>query len=269
MLVVHQQVMTAVVAATKFVTASNASKEAFKTANLLKNLSVNTIIYGDRGTGRSTLAKIILPKADVIDSCDFDVLLSSISKVSEIIIKNIDTSPNLTLLLESIDKYDTKIVATCRSNYEYKDIDNFFSLKIELPPLANRIEDVEALTQLFLAQIQETIQEDIAFDKEDFVPDLSQNSISLKKQIFSYALMKNINKNLLMQCIEQYLSNNLGTRNDYRENLHIYEVPLLRAGLKKFKSQLKLADKLGLNRNTLRKKIADNIKYGLQEEKNE
>jgi DNA-binding protein Fis len=41
----------------------------------------------------------------------------------------------------------------------------------------------------------------------------------------------------------------------------LYEVPLIRAGIKRFKSQLQLADKLGLNRNTLRKKIADHSDY--------
>jgi DNA-binding protein Fis len=59
------------------------------------------------------------------------------------------------------------------------------------------------------------------------------------------------------------LEDKIGTNSDYRNNLYIYEVPLIRAGLKKFKSQLQLADRLGLNRNTLRKKIADNSEYGL------
>jgi len=35
--------------------------------------------------------------------------------------------------------------------------------------------------------------------------------------------------------------------------LHLYEVPIIKAGLQRFKSQLQLSEKLGLNRNTLRK----------------
>jgi DNA-binding protein Fis len=46
--------------------------------------------------------------------------------------------------------------------------------------------------------------------------------------------------------------------------LHLYEVPLIRAGIKKFKSQLQLSDKLGLNRNTLRKKITEHAHYKLE-----
>ena len=47
----------------------------------------------------------------------------------------------------------------------------------------------------------------------------------------------------------------------YLNLVYLYEVPLIRAGLTKYKSQLQLSDKLGLNRNTLRKKIADNKQY--------
>jgi len=58
-----------------------------------------------------------------------------------------------------------------------------------------------------------------------------------------------------------YLFDKLGSNSDYRNFLYLYEVPLIKAGLNKFNSQLKLSDKLGLNRNTLRKKIADNKQY--------
>ncbi|TNF45412.1 MAG: Fis family transcriptional regulator, partial [Epsilonproteobacteria bacterium] len=40
-----------------------------------------------------------------------------------------------------------------------------------------------------------------------------------------------------------------------REHLGLYEKPLIEAGLKKFGSQLQLSQVLGINRNTLRKKI--------------
>jgi len=47
----------------------------------------------------------------------------------------------------------------------------------------------------------------------------------------------------------------LGGNNAYRENLPIFERPLIEAGLKRYRSQLRLSSILGLNRNTLRKKI--------------
>ena len=74
-------------------------------------------------------------------------------------------------------------------------------------------------------------------------------------------LLQDINDIELMSIMQNYLSNKLGSNNDYKNFLHLYEVPLIKAGLEKFKSQLQLSDKLGLNRNTLRKKIVDNKEY--------
>ncbi|MBV5320241.1 MAG: Fis family transcriptional regulator, partial [Sulfuricurvum sp.] len=73
-----------------------------------------------------------------------------------------------------------------------------------------------------------------------------------------------INENDLMEIMEHYLEGKLGSNNDYRTFLHLYEVPLIRSGIKRFKSQLQLSERLGLNRNTLRKKIADHSDYNLE-----
>jgi DNA-binding protein Fis len=67
-----------------------------------------------------------------------------------------------------------------------------------------------------------------------------------------------------MTIMENFLLQKLGGNNDYRRFLPLFEVPLIKAGMKRFKSQLQLADKLGLNRNTLRKKIADHAAYHLE-----
>jgi transcriptional regulator with PAS, ATPase and Fis domain len=259
----HQLDLTAAVAATNFITASNASKEAFKTANLLKTLSVNTLIYGEHGTGRKTLAQYILPTATVLDASSFDELLLAISTSDEVIISNIENSPNLNTLLDCIQNSNTKVIATCTHCHDQDILDNIFTLKITLPPLTARLEDVDILIDLYLSEIQEILNNKVTIDKAGFKADLSQNSISLKRQIFIYALLENMDEDALMASIEHYLFPKLGTNDDYRKNLYLYEVPLIRAGLKKFKSQLQLADKLGLNRNTLRKKIADNSEYGL------
>lgn len=262
-LVVVVLAVAVAVVVTKFITASNASKEAFKTANLLKTLTVNTLIYGERGTGKKTLAKYIVPNASIIDASSFDELLTAIDSSSEIIITNIDNSPNIQRVFQAIKNKKIRVIATCANTNISELYDDIFSVKFDLPPLKKRMEDVEALIDLYLDEVKDIVRDDVKFNKHNFVPDISDNSISLKKQIFSYSFLENISQNELMHLIENYLEDKIGTNNDYRNNLHIYEVPLIRAGLKKFKSQLQLADKLGLNRNTLRKKITENSEYGL------
>jgi DNA-binding protein Fis len=77
-------------------------------------------------------------------------------------------------------------------------------------------------------------------------------------------LLSSVGEDDLMGIMENFLFQKLGSNNDYRKFLHLYEVPLIRAGIKKFKSQLQLSDKLGLNRNTLRKKITEHAQYKLE-----
>jgi len=74
-------------------------------------------------------------------------------------------------------------------------------------------------------------------------------------------LLQDIQDTELIEIIQNYLYDKLGSNNDYKNFLYLYEVPLINAGLSRFKSQLQLSDRLGLNRNTLRKKIADNKEY--------
>jgi DNA-binding protein Fis len=62
-------------------------------------------------------------------------------------------------------------------------------------------------------------------------------------------------KEEIQQAIYHYILENLEGNNGYKEHLDLYEVPLIEAGLEKFKSQLQLSQILGINRNTLRKKI--------------
>ena len=246
---------------TSFITVSNASKEAFKTATLLKTLSVNSLITGEVGVGKKSLAKYILPDAPVLDASNHNELLVALDSVTEVIITNLHNSPNLKLVIDAVKSNDIRVVATAKNYITNDSLDELFSVKFDIPPLSKREEDIEALVKMFTKEASDLFGVNSEFNVKNFTPDLTQNSNSLRRQVMINYLLQDIHDIELMDIIENYLSDKLGSNSDYRNNLYIYEVPLIRAGLHKFKSQLKLSDKLGLNRNTLRKKIADNKQY--------
>ena len=244
-----------------FITASNASHEAFKTATLLKTLSVNALIMGEDGVGKKSLASFILPGASIIDASNFDELLIALESSTEIIIINIDNSPNIKRLIDTISENSIRVIATSVQAYSNEHIDDLFSVKFDIPPLSQRVEDVELLVERFTLEASSLFGGDEKFNIENFKPDLSRNANSLRRQVMINYLLQDVNDVELMDIIENYLYSKMGTNSDYRNLIYLYETPLIRAGLKKFKSQLQLSDKLGLNRNTLRKKIADNAEY--------
>jgi len=260
-----EAVVITVVDVTNFITASSASLEAFKTANLLKGLCVNAVIMGERGTGKLTLARTILPSAPIIDGHNFDELLSALEVHNAIIIHRLDGIANLKRLEETLSKTKTRIIATSGFRFSSEQLENIFSIRLLLPPLRERPEDIALLTDRFASEASETFgQTEDSFLVKEFLPDVSENALSLRRQVYLQCLLESIDENNLMEIMEQFLIKKLGSNNDYRTFLHLYEVPLIRAGIKRFKSQLQLADKLGLNRNTLRKKIAEHAEYKLE-----
>lgn len=260
-MMIAAELVAALVVDASYITASASSAQAFKTATLLKTLSVSSLITGDVGVGKKSLARYILPDAPMLDASDYDELLTTLESSNKIIITNLENSPNIKKILDVVNANNIRVIATAKSSYHDEQADKLFSIKFNIPPLSKRPEDVQLLVQKFIkdASLLFCAKED--FKIKNFKPDLSQNSNSLRRQIMINYLLQNINENELINIIQNYLVDKLGSNNDYKNFLHLYEVPIIKAGIERFKSQLQLADKLGLNRNTLRKKIADNEKY--------
>ena len=247
--------------ATNFVTACASSAQAYKTATLLKTLNVNALISGETGVGKKTLAKYILKDAPLYDASEYEEILIALQNSKEIIIVDFENIPNVKKVLDLVKENSVRLIATATSSFYSEYIDDAFSVKFDIPPLSQRPEDVEELVKIYTNDAVKLFNTNNTLEIKNFRPDLSQNSNSLKRQIMINSLLQDINDIELMGILENYIEDKLGSNSDYRNFLYIYEVPLIRAGLAKFKSQLQLADKLGLNRNTLRKKIADNKEY--------
>ena len=250
--------------ATNFLTVSQASKEAFKTATLLRSLKVSALIRGEAGVGKKTLARYILPSAPVVDAKKYDELLSVLHSSSEVIISDLENVANIKVVLKEAEKNGVRIIATASCGYENEKLEDFFGIDFTIPPLRERMEDVEMLCKRFCKEVEEMLGAEIDLDMQRLEPDLSKNALSLKRQIMVRSIFEDIDEKDLMELLYNYLYEKLGGSDDYRKFLHLYEVPLIKAGLKRFKSQLQLSQILGLNRNTLRKKIS-NIKEYLHE----
>ncbi|MFV0481623.1 MAG: Fis family transcriptional regulator [Campylobacteraceae bacterium] len=251
----------AVVAAdTNFIANSRASKEALKSATLLKSLSLNAIIVGENGVGKTTLAKSIID-SKIIDGRNANELFNALSANSSLIIKNFHKISNYQLLKDALKSNPIRLIATANEDIDEKVVDMFFGLKINLPPLSERLEDVDFLANKFYQEAKHVLlndeDEEACIDLKTIDLDLSNNAYSLKYSIYKALMIEGFNEDDIMSILEKFLTKRIGSGNDYRDQLYLFDVPLLRAGFKKFHSQLAMSDKFGLNRNTLRKKIGE------------
>ena len=242
--------------AAKFIAISRASKEAQNSANLLKSLNINALITGERGVGKLTLACYIMD-APIVDGSSFNELVRAAKSNSGLIIKNFQNITNYAALKNIVKKYNTRLIATASANIPENVADDFFSIKINLPPLSEREEDVRAIGEKFLYDIMAILGESDkkAFDISKIDLDISENCYSLRRSIYFAYLTQELSSEQIMNILENYLIKKIGGNDDYRQLLYLFDVPMIRAGIKKFKSQLKIAERFGLNRNTLRKKI--------------
>ena len=125
-----------------------------------------------------------------------------------------------------------------------------------MPTLLERPEDVQYLKNKFVEEALTILMMDsISIDTEKIPLNLSKNSKSLKKSIYLYLVQQTMQSKEIEEVLYSYLLKNMEGNDVYREHLFLYEKPLIQAGLKKFGSQLQLSQVLGINRNTLRKKI--------------
>ncbi|MDR1615265.1 MAG: Fis family transcriptional regulator, partial [Campylobacteraceae bacterium] len=241
--------MTAIVVAnTNFIANSRASKEAGRLANLLKNLNLNALIVGEKGVGKMTLALNIVD-APIVDGSDLNTLLNAISSNSTLIIRHFDKISNYIILKEALSKEPTRIIATASKKIDESIADIFFGLKISIPPLVERPEDVQALAEKFLREAKTLFADNgIDIDLKKTPLNLSQNAYSLRRSVYSAFMSAQFTESDILDILEKFLITKLGSGDDYRRLLYIFDIPLLRAGFKKFRSQLAISKNFGLNR---------------------
>lgn len=235
-----------------FISKSEKVQHIIKSFNLTKTLFVSSIIIGEKHTGKKTLAKYLFPDAVVVSGVNQEDVILALESYDEIIIVDFEKLTNTSLL----DFNNKRIIAIANYMGNASAIDELFAFIYIMPPLRERPEDIAYLKTLFIEESCATLmlqKEEIHL--ENISLDLSMNSKSLKKSIFLALSKFAMNHTDIQEILYHYLLEHLDGNDAYSQYLELYEKPLIEAGLTKYGSQLQLSKILGINRNTLRKKI--------------
>lgn len=236
---------------TQFITQSPQVESIVKSLTLTQSLFVSSIIIGEPFTGKKQLVRSLFPKALYVDAHNIEELKQVLQTHNEVVIYNFDAVNNLDEL-----NFENKRIIAIANEVRYRSaIEKKFAFIYDMPALVQRPEDVKRLIKEFT----QIIQNDLMLESSKVINveevDLSENIKSLKASIYRQLITSTLDSRDIEKILFNYLYDNMKGKNAYRDFLEIYERPLLQAGLAKFKSQLKLSSVLGLNRNTLRKKI--------------
>lgn len=235
-----------------FITTSDKVQHIIKSFNLTKTLFVSSIIVGEPHTGKKSLTKYLFPNVPLVSGENQDEVTRALEEYDELIITNFEKLSNQ----NSFDFSNKRIIATANYIGNSSIIDDLFGFIYTMPSLIERPDDVTYLKEYFIQEARSTLLlENLEIDLETVPVNLTKNSKSLKKDIYLHLLKFSMKQDEIEEVLYQYLLKHLDGNDGYREYLGLYERPLIEAGLKKFGSQLQLSQILGINRNTLRKKI--------------
>ncbi len=235
-----------------FFTNSKTVQHIIKNFNLTKTLFVSSILIGDPNIGKKSLVRYIFPNTPIVSGCNQYEVTEALNRYDELIITDFEKLTNQ----DNLDFNNKRIIATANYMGNSEIIDNLFGFIYQMPSLLERPDDTRYITDKFTEEALDILmikKEDI--ELQNIPLDLSKNSKSLKKSIYTYIVKYSMNSIDIENILYNYLLENIDGNDAYREYLGLYEKPLIKAGLKKFGSQLKLSQILGINRNTLRKKI--------------
>ena len=241
----------------EYIAKDGISKEILNSAKLLQAVEVNALILGESGVGKKSLAKYILPNSDVYDAKDLqkDIIDDIVILQNRaIIIDKINEITNIDVFLKWIEDNSIRIIAISNTENLNQKLKDIFSINLEIPPLCKREEDTKALVTKF-SQEASTILDMTLISQSKLIVNISNNTHSLRKSIYFSYLFETIGEHEILMFLEKYISENVHGENSYKELSYIFEVPLLKASTKKYKSQVQVAKHLGLNRITLRKKL--------------
>jgi DNA-binding NtrC family response regulator len=205
-----------------FLAKSDYLKKIKNIADMAKELKLNIYIWGEKGVGKTFLAKYIASNPSFI-------------------IEDFDKNPFL--------QTNNLIIATGSKPLNKELLKKYFAMDIELKPLKEHPEDIEAFLNYFIKEAKEELKIDKNISIQN--PDISENLNSLKRQVYK-ELLKPQTKEEVYELLEEIL---LTKHSTYEEEINNFEKTLFSAMKKLYKSKLKISEKLKINRVTLTKKM--------------
>ena len=202
-------------------------------ADMAKELKVNVYIWGERGVGKTFLAKYIAPNA---------IINPSSATTNPVIIENFDKNPLL-------DFKNNFLIATGTEPLNKDLLKRYFTMDIEIKPLKEHPEDIEEFINHFTTLAKKELKIDKKIEIKN--PDISENLNSLKRQIYKQLLLPQ-NKDEILELLKNYY---LKKHDTYENELKDFEKTLFSAMREKYGSKLQISEKLKINRVTLTKKM--------------
>ena len=235
-----------------FFSTSEKIQHIIKGFNLTKTLFVSSIIIGEAHTGKKSLARYLFPDTALVSGKNQEEVKIALANHDELIITDFEKLSNQSAL----DFSNKRIIATANYMGNSQLIDELFAFIYVMPSLQERPEDINHIKEQFIKEALSILMIDKSDINHDHIPtNLTSNTESLKKSVYLHLMKHSMNDKEIESILYEYLFKHLDGNDGYREYLGLYEKPLIKAGLKKFGSQLQLSQVLGINRNTLRKKI--------------
>lgn len=241
----------------EYIAKDSISKEILNSAKLLQAVGVNALILGEMGVGKKSLAKYILPQSEIYEAKQLqkDIADDVLSINNDaIIVDKLHEITNIDLFLKWIENNSIRVIAISNSEILNQKLKDIFSINLEIPNLSKREEDTKALVTKFSHEASSILEMPL-ISQSKLIINTSTNTHSLRKSIYFSYLFETIGEHEILMFLEKYISENLKGENSYKDLSYIFEVPLLKASTKKYKSQVQVAKHLGLNRITLRKKL--------------
>lgn len=238
----------------KFISKSKYNKQILHSGLLAIELPVNILIIGNSGLGKKLLANELSKNTLHFDALLLEELINlskiNLEQYTKLIIYNINNIINKDEFFKNIKHI--KIIAT--SNLNFSVFSNIFAVKLELKDLQIDNDDFIEIKNNYIKEAI-YLSNNKNIDESEIKYDLTNNAISLKKSIFKHIFQHSLDQKDISHTLEQYLYKELKKNKSYKELLGLFEIPLLNASSRAFKSQVKISEQLKINRITLRKKI--------------